>query len=238
MAQPLVFVSYSHKDETEKDQLVAHLKVLQHAGLIDLWVDDRIEGGADWEAEIKQAMVRAKVAILLISANFLTSDFILGKEVPGFLERRQSKGLTVFPVIAKPCAWRAFKWLARMNVKPKNGRPVWGGDLDRVDADLTAIVEDIVGIINKEDVPDKRAATAPDSLAATAASPSPSFRSSQISDLEHVQTLIEEKKRRLYRLEIQKAQYGLSTPPEIHIQIEDLQQELEDLDQRYQALAN
>src|SRR5262245_5927462 len=91
MPQPVVFISYSHRDEREKNRLLAHLGVLQREDLIDLWSDDRISAGADWKQEINEAMAQARVAILLISANFLTSDFILGKEVPTLLQRRKSE---------------------------------------------------------------------------------------------------------------------------------------------------
>ena len=92
MTQPVIFISYSHKDEREKDRLLSHLGVLQRQGLIGLWSDDHIGAGANWKKEISEAMAQARVAILLISANFLTSDFILGKEVPTLLKRRQSGG--------------------------------------------------------------------------------------------------------------------------------------------------
>lgn len=148
MTKPLVFISYSHKDEIEKEQLVAHLKVLETSGLIELWVDDKIEGGADWELEIKQKISQAKVVILLVSANFLTSEFILSKEIPDFLERRQKEGLIVFPIIAKNCAWDSFDWLAKMNVKPKNGTPVWSGNdnlvVDNFLANITKEVRSII----------------------------------------------------------------------------------------------
>ena len=74
MAQSVVFISYSHKDEREKDKLLAHLGILRHAGLIGLWSDDQIGAGVDWEQKIREAMAQAQVAILLISANFLNSD--------------------------------------------------------------------------------------------------------------------------------------------------------------------
>src|SRR5262245_52717279 len=101
MTQPVIFISYSHKDEKEKDKLLSHLAVLQAGGLISLWSDDRIKAGADWKQEIREAMAQAKVAILLISANFLSSSFILSQEIPALLQRREREGLTVFPVIAK-----------------------------------------------------------------------------------------------------------------------------------------
>lgn len=147
MPQPVIFISYSHKDEREKDKLVSHLGVLRQEGLLDLWSDDRIGAGGDWEQEISEAMVQARVAILLISANFLTSDFILSKEVPILLKRRKSEGLTVFPVIAKACAWSEVGWLTEMNVRPKNDRPIWGAGSRRVDEDLAAIAKEVATII-------------------------------------------------------------------------------------------
>jgi tetratricopeptide (TPR) repeat protein len=147
MTQPLAFISYSHKDEEEKEKLLSHLGVLGKAGLIDLWSDDRIGAGGDWKQEIDEAMAQAKVAILLVSANSLTSDFILDEEVPTLLQRRESEGVTVFPVIAKACAWETVEWLAKMNVRPRNGRPVWSDAGAHVDEDLAAIAKEVAAIV-------------------------------------------------------------------------------------------
>jgi CheY-like chemotaxis protein len=155
MTKPVVFISYSHQDEQEKETLLSHLGVLKGAGLIDLWSDDRIGAGKDWQQEIDQAMAQAHVAILLISANFLNSDFILRREVPVLLKRRQGEGLAVFPIIAKACAWRSVGWLAKMNVKPKNGRPVWGDGGCHVDEDLAAIAEEVTTIVKTLDITTK-----------------------------------------------------------------------------------
>src|SRR5262245_10381468 len=126
MTQPIIFISYSREDEREKDELLTHLGVLQREGSISLWSDGQIGAGADWKQEISEAIAQARVAILLISANFLNSDFILDKEVPILLKRRKSEGLIVFPVIAKACAWNKVNWLTEINVRPQNGRPIWG----------------------------------------------------------------------------------------------------------------
>jgi hypothetical protein len=147
--QPLVFVSYSHRDEKEKEALLQHLRVLENVGLLFTWSDNRIGAGDDWKNEIRNAMDRARVAILLISSNFLTSRFILDTEVPTLLQRRESGGLTVIPVIARACAWKRVEWLARMNVRPKNGRPIWGEEgSGRVDEDLTIIAEEVAAILD------------------------------------------------------------------------------------------
>jgi hypothetical protein len=149
MARPTVFISYSHKDEKEKNELLSHLGVLEHAGLIDVWNDDQIGAGTDWEQEIDRTITGARVALLLISANFLTSEFILGQELPRLLRRRQNEGLIVFPVIIKACAWQSVEWLRQMNVRPKNGNPVWGEAGIHVDEDLARIAIEVSEIIKK-----------------------------------------------------------------------------------------
>ncbi len=149
MAKPTVFISYSHKDEAWKDRLVTQLGVLAQQGLLDLWDDRRIGAGEEWRAEIAEAMGQASVAILLVSAEFLTSQFILGEEVPELLQRRDAEGLRVFPAIVRPCAWRAVPWLSRMQVRPKDGRPLSGGSEYQIDSDLAAIAEEIAAIVNQ-----------------------------------------------------------------------------------------
>jgi hypothetical protein len=147
MSSPSVFISYSHADEKEKNALLLHLGVLRGAGLIDLWSDDRIGGGSDWEAEIDEAMASARIAILLISANFLTSEFITRKEVPTILKYREAKGLVTFPVIARPCAWQKVEWLRKLNVRPKNGVPVWHNEGKDAEEELTKIAYEIADIV-------------------------------------------------------------------------------------------
>ncbi len=147
---PKVLISYSHKDEDLKERLYVHLGVLQRAaGLIDLWSDDRIGGGDDWEQEISDAIDGARVAILLVSADFLNSEYILGKEVPRLLQRRKGGGLIVIPVIAKDCAWSQVEWLKKMNVRPKNGRPVWREAGVHADEALKSIAEEVAGFMKK-----------------------------------------------------------------------------------------
>jgi hypothetical protein len=149
MTQPVIFISYSQQDETEKDRLLSHLGVLQSAGLIYTWCDDQIKAGADWSQEIGEAIDQAEVAILLITANFLNSSSILNQELPALLKRRQHQGLTIIPVIARPCAWRNISWLSEMSIRPRNGRPVWSDAGSHVDEDLTIIAEEVAAIVVK-----------------------------------------------------------------------------------------
>ncbi len=149
MTQPTVFISYSHRDEKEKEELLAHLGVLRNARLIKIWSDDQIRAGADWEREIDQAISHAKIAILLISANFLSSEFILNTVVPKLLKHYELRQITIYPVIAKACAWQTFDWLTKMQVRPTSKEPIWGTNILHVDKVLTTIAEEVASLTTK-----------------------------------------------------------------------------------------
>jgi len=121
---PAVFVSYSHKDERWKNRVLRHLQVLEKESVLYLWDDRRIQPGADWYREVTKALDSARVAVLLISPNSLTSDFILREEVSRLLQRRDAEGLKVFPLILEPCPWKAVKWLASMQLRPRDAQPL------------------------------------------------------------------------------------------------------------------
>jgi formylglycine-generating enzyme required for sulfatase activity len=86
----------------------------------------------------------------LVSANFLASDFILQQEIPALLQRRQQEGLIIFPVIAKACAWRTVNWLANMQVRPRNGQPVWSGSDSQVDTNLASLAEEVAQLFQPD----------------------------------------------------------------------------------------
>ncbi len=76
MDKPTIFISYSHKDEEWKDRLVTHLGVLERRGTLRVWEDRKIAAGGAWFEEIEDALGKADAAILMISADFLNSEFI------------------------------------------------------------------------------------------------------------------------------------------------------------------
>jgi len=142
-ARPTVFASYCHQDEAWKDRLVKQLRVLEREGDLEVWDDRRIAAGDDWLLEIEAAMSRARVAVLLISADFLTSGFILGKEVPEILRRRENEGLRVIPVIVHPCAWTAIPWLSKIQCKPKDGKALASCTKTKAEQHLAALALEI-----------------------------------------------------------------------------------------------
>ncbi|HZF11744.1 MAG TPA: TIR domain-containing protein [Thermoanaerobaculia bacterium] len=142
MTKPTVFISYSHQDKRWKDKLVKHLGVLEQEGLLVPWDDRRIETGTDWLPAIEKAMSRARVAVLLVSAEFLTSKFIRQKEVPRLLERREKEGMRVIPVIARSCNWPKVGWLASIQAA-LGGKPLASLRGNKIDEALTALAAEI-----------------------------------------------------------------------------------------------
>lgn len=107
--RPNVFISYSHSDRDYLDRLLVHLKPLEREGLIDLWVDTRLRAGDRWKKEIEKALLRATVAVLLVSADFLASDFITDNELPPILRNAEEQGTRIIPLIVKPCRFTRDK---------------------------------------------------------------------------------------------------------------------------------
>ncbi len=102
MDQHKIFVSYSHRDPKALQELERFLKPLGREGLIGNWADNQIKPGEDWHAEIDQALATATVAVLLVSQDFLNSDFIFGTELPRILARADAGKITVLPVFLRP----------------------------------------------------------------------------------------------------------------------------------------
>lgn len=101
-----VFISYAHEDKEWLDRLQVHLKPLERSGVVERWDDSRIKPGMRWRDEIRKALATTKVALLLVSADFLASDFIDNKELPPLLEASANEGAVILPVILRPCRFR------------------------------------------------------------------------------------------------------------------------------------
>ena len=100
---PLVFVSYSQKDKRHLERLRTFLKCKHREGLIDAWDDSRIKPGALWRDEIEAALDSACLFIVLISADFLASDFIHRVELPRLLANHADRGSHVLTVYVGTC---------------------------------------------------------------------------------------------------------------------------------------
>ena len=118
-----VFFSYSHKDEPLRDELETHLKLLQRQGVISTWHDRKILPGTEWDEEIDSHLERAKIILLLVSADFIASDYCWDKEVKRALERHATGEATVIPVALRFCDWKGTPF-EKLQGLPKNFIPV------------------------------------------------------------------------------------------------------------------
>ena len=112
-AKRRLFVSYCHTDKQFVDRLMIHLRPLERKGMVDLWVDTQITPGADWKAQISKSLAGANIAILMVSADYLASDFISNNELPRLLEQAELAGTRIIPVILKPSGFHRDPVLSR-----------------------------------------------------------------------------------------------------------------------------
>jgi formylglycine-generating enzyme required for sulfatase activity len=101
-----VFISYSHKDNQWLDRLRTFLRPLEREADLRLWSDMDIQPSSDWHAEIQTAITDANAAILLVSQDFLASDYVASDELPQILAAAAQRGLRVFPLIVSSCFLR------------------------------------------------------------------------------------------------------------------------------------
>ncbi|WP_204152250.1 GUN4 domain-containing protein [Leptolyngbya sp. CCY15150] len=134
-----VFISYSKQDKALRDGLLSHLRPLEGAGIIT-WHDRQILPGTQWDAEIKARLNAADIILLLISADFLDTDYCTQVEIPAALRRHKAGEAIVMPVILRSCAWR-FTPLAPIQAYPEKAKPIvsW----DHIDEAYTNVVDSV-----------------------------------------------------------------------------------------------
>jgi CheY-like chemotaxis protein len=96
-----LFYSYAHEDEALRDELRGHLKILERRGLLSSWYDREIKAGEDWHAKIDAQLQMADLILLLISKDFIDSDYIFGNELTVAMQRHDAGLATVVPIIVR-----------------------------------------------------------------------------------------------------------------------------------------
>lgn len=130
--KPKAFISYSHVDKEYLNRLMVHLKPLEKKGLIDVWKDTDIQTGDKWREEIDKALSNANIAILLLSADFMASDFIIENELPPLLAKAEVKGTKIVPIILTPCRFLREASLNRFQAANLPHEPLSSmGEVDR-----------------------------------------------------------------------------------------------------------
>ncbi|MDZ8081239.1 MAG: toll/interleukin-1 receptor domain-containing protein [Nostoc sp. DcaGUA01] len=124
MSNPVkVFFSYSHKDEALRDELATHLILMKRQGIIEAWHDREISAGSEWANAIDDNLEVADIILLLVSANFMASDYCYDKEMTRAMERHETRQARVIPIILKPTDWNGAPF-GKLQALPKNAKPV------------------------------------------------------------------------------------------------------------------
>lgn len=122
-----VFFCYAREDEMLLNQLKRHLRPLQRQKLIELWFDRDIKAGENWEQEIREHLDDAQIILLLISPDFMDSDYCYGIEMKRAIERYQNGEALVIPIILRPVFWQGEP-LGKLQALPADGKPITDPD--------------------------------------------------------------------------------------------------------------
>jgi len=96
-----LFYSYAHEDESLRDELQGHLKILERRGLLAPWHDRRINAGEDWAQRIDENLRSAELVLLLVSKDFIESDYIMGTELGAAMARHAQHQTVVVPIVVR-----------------------------------------------------------------------------------------------------------------------------------------
>jgi internalin A len=118
-----LFYSYSRRAEGLRNELETHLKLLERRGLLGAWHDRRIASGEEWGGQISDNLERADIVLLLISADFMASDYCYEVEARRALERHAAGEAVVIPIILRPVHWEKAPF-AHLQALPRDARPV------------------------------------------------------------------------------------------------------------------
>jgi hypothetical protein len=140
-----IFFCYAHEDELLLKKLKTHLRPLQRQGHIEMWHDRDISAGAEWEHEISQHLNAAQIILLLVSPDFMASDYCYGIEMKRALERHQRGEARVIPIIVRPVYWQGV--LGKLQALPTDAKPVVDRYWHTLDEALYDVAEGIRTVV-------------------------------------------------------------------------------------------
>ena len=118
-----LFYCYARKDQALRDEIDVHLAGLHRSKSITSWHDAMIVPGEDWEKEIEAHLNTADIILLLISPDFLNSDYCYGREMHHAIERHKKREARVIPILLRPCDWTDTPF-STIQMLPTNAKPV------------------------------------------------------------------------------------------------------------------
>ncbi len=138
---PTIFISYSHRDEPWRNELVHHLHVFERAGVLRIWDTSEIQAGTNWSAEIRNRLNQADLAVILVSPDALASDFIVEQELPALLRLQRAGQIVVVPVLLRPSPWTILEGFAELQFAYPPSKPLSELSLAERETALAQIAE-------------------------------------------------------------------------------------------------
>lgn len=143
-----IFISYSHEDDKWLTKVLKNLKPLhRYYDNVEMWSDKKIMASDDWKAEIDNALGKATIAILLVSTDFVASDFIANEELQPLLDKAQVDGTRIMPIIVRPCAFFKECGLSKYQAVNDPKEPLSGMTEYEQEKTLVDMVETIKKIV-------------------------------------------------------------------------------------------
>jgi len=140
-----IFISYAHADEDAKKELDTQLAPLKRSGKIETWNDRELIAGQEWDEVIITELNQSDIILLLISADFIASQYIWDKELATAMKRHEEGTAHVVPIIIKNCLWQEMPF-AKLQALPKNAKPV--ASYDQQEDAYTEIAVSINKLVN------------------------------------------------------------------------------------------
>lgn len=146
-----LFISYAQNDEKLRIELENHLKVLETINIISIWHDRKIIAGSEWRSEIDEHLRSSQIILLLISSDFIASEYCYGQEMHIAIERHYNNEAVVIPIILRAVDGLELTPFGKLNVLPKNTEPItsWN-NLDEAFSNVVKGVREIIEVfVNK-----------------------------------------------------------------------------------------
>ena len=138
-----LFVSYAHEDEPYKDALEKFLVTARRTRHLKVWHDRAIRPGDDWAERIDRNLEMADVVVLLVSVDFLNSEYCVDVEFKRALEREDEGETSVVPILIRECPWQGTP-LAKLSIIPRDAKPISGQDPDKAWTAIAAELEKVI----------------------------------------------------------------------------------------------
>jgi hypothetical protein len=141
-----IFIAYSRENSSLRDRLDKHLSGLKRKKYINTWYDGQIEAGTEWEKEIELALNQADIILLLISADFIASDYCYDVEMKKAISRHEKGDAVIIPIILNPCDWTDLPF-SKIQGLPQNGVAITSEEWNSIEVPFTEVAKSIKSIV-------------------------------------------------------------------------------------------